>query len=440
VLRGLLRAACLALVRLFYPHRRVVGRERVPEGPLILVANHTNSLVDPLLLRIALGREIRFLAKSTFFDRPLGRFAMTAFGSIPVHRSQDHGPAEAAGASRNEATFALCRAALARGEWLALFPEGTSHSDSRMRPLKTGAARIALGAAQSGIEIQIVPVGLVYEAKAIFRSGVLLVFGAPLSVEAYRPEYRNDARREVEQLTRDMAVALGEVVLQAETRDLLEGVARVAGGTAFEGPPQDPGRLRQRVDALLAAYGTLHERDAERARRIVRAARDYARVLAHLGVRDPWALEIPRVQPLRAVLAVAKLALTAPLALVGVALWWAPYRLAGRVAPGITRGEEDMLGTVKILAGCLFITVTWIVEMTAAGLIWGWPGLGATALCGPVGGYAAMRWPELAGDTAEAFRQLWLSRAPATAVHRVVARRRALANDVVRALDEIAEG
>ncbi len=447
MLSALLRAGCLALVRLYYPHRRVVGRAHLPAGgATVLVANHSNGLIDPLLLRIALHREVRFLAKSTFFDQPLGRFAMLAFGSIPVYRAQDQRPDRAADASRNDATFALCRAALAAGGWLALFPEGTSHSDPQLRPLKTGAARIALGAAaeqsalgSEGQTITIVPVGLSYDARAIFRSGVLLVFGPPLDAARHLEAYRQDERAAVDQLTDEIGLALGEVVLQAETRDLLEGVARVAAWTApAAADREDPARQVQRSRSLLAAYRTMRARDPERAQRIVRAARDYGRVLAHLGVREPWALETPRVSAGRALLAAGKLLATAPLAVAGLVLWWIPYRLAGQVAPRITRGEDDLLGTVKILAGCLFIGLFWIGEMVAAGSLWGWRGTLTAALLGPAGGYAAMRFEELAADAAEAFRQLRLRHARGSAVDRLVARRRALADEIARALEEVA--
>jgi hypothetical protein len=199
----------------------------------------------------------------------------------------------------------------------------------------------------------------------------------------------------------------------------------------------DPARQHQRARSLLAAYRTLRERDPERALRIVRAARDYGRVLAHLGVRDPWALETPRVPASRVLLAAFKLVASAPLALLGAVLWWVPYRLAGKVAPRITRGENDLLGTVKILAGCLFIALFWIGETIAAGMLWGGKAALASAILGPLGGYAAMRFEELAGDAAEGFRQLRLRRAPRSPVDRLVTRRRALAEEIAQALEEV---
>ncbi len=441
VFAALLRAGCLALVRLYYPHRSVVGQQHLPGAArTILVANHGNGLIDPMLLRIALHRPVRFLAKSTFFQRPLARFAMEAFGSIPIYRPQDRRPGSKSDPRRNDATFALSRAALARGEWLALFPEGTSHSDPQLRPLKTGAARIALSAAAevAGGEVVILPVGLSFDAKTTFRSGVLLVFGEPIPVGPRLSEYRRDERAAVERLTRDMRSALGEVVLEAETRDLLDGVAQVAAWTASDpAETENPRHRHQRARTLLAGYRAMRARDPARAQRIVQAAREYARVLAHLGVRDPWALEAPRVRPGRVLLSLAKLVASAPLALLGAALWWIPYRLAGKVAPQFTRGEDDLLGTVKILAGVLFIALFWVGEIAGAALQAGWRGALGMALLAPLGGYAAMRFPELAGDVAELFRQRWLRRAHGPTVDRLVARRQALADEISRALHDV---
>src|SRR3977135_4452131 len=75
---------------------------------------------------------------------------------------------------------------LAAGGASAIFPEGASPSDPKLRPLKTGAARIAFGAAAGLAQsspIRIVPAGLYYRAKRTFRSAALLHFGEPFVVQ-----------------------------------------------------------------------------------------------------------------------------------------------------------------------------------------------------------------------------------------------------------------
>ena len=224
---------------------------------------------------------------------------MEAFGSIPIYRAHESG-ARGGDASRNDASFARCRAELAAGGAMALFPEGVSHSDPQLRPLKTGAARIALSteAEHDGrLGVTLVPVGLYYERKALFRSSVLLVVGEPIDVAPLLADYRRDERQTVEALTETIDARLDEVVLQAESRDLLAGIARVARWTQ-----------RRRRTAIwrrsISARASWPTRTRGCARAIPRASRAsprevraYTRVLRQMGVRDPWALELA---PLRA--------------------------------------------------------------------------------------------------------------------------------------------
>jgi 1-acyl-sn-glycerol-3-phosphate acyltransferase len=438
----------MAVVRFYYPRRALEGRERVPDaGRVIFVCNHPNGLLDPLLVELAMGRPVSFLAKSTFWGNPVGRLAMESFGAIAIYRSQDAGGPSRELIQKNEATFARCHEALAAGRWLALFPEGTSHSEPQLKPLKTGAARIALGAEEAraaapggddgGVAggVVLVPVGLTYEDKTTFRSGVLLTVGAPISVAARIEAHRASGTPLVEGLTEDIRGGLEDVLLQAGTRDLVEGIARVAAWTA-EAPEAagDPAGQRRRAQRLLAAYADLSARDPERLERVVRAARGYARVLRRLGVRDPWGLELERVRPGAALRALARLALAAPFALVGALMGWIPYRLSGRLANRIVRGETDILSTVKVLAGALFLLVAWTAEALAVGRHLGASWGAATFAAGPLTGYVALRFGEIAGAVSEAAHHVWLRATRARLVARVTARRRALAAEVEQAL------
>jgi 1-acyl-sn-glycerol-3-phosphate acyltransferase len=433
------------LVRLYYPTRVVEGAERIPlGGPLIFVLNHPNGLLDPVLLRVAVGRPARFLGKSTLFANPLGRLAMNAFGTIPVYRVRDAG-ARAGDASRNDESFARCRQALGQGEALALFPEGTSHSDPQLRPLKTGAARIALSAEaehDGKLGVTVVPVGLDYERKARFRSRVLLVVGEPIAIAPQLPAYRQDERQTVDQLTDEIRQRLDAVVLQAETRELLTGIAAVATWTAQPAAPGDndaggdglAGHHR-RARELLAAYQRMRARDPARVDTIAAAARDYARTLRHLGVQNPWALELETVKPSHLLGAVARIVLALPFAIVGALLGWLPYRLAGQVAARLTH-DEDVLGTVKLMTGATFLLVAWLGEAIAIGVWRGALAGVATFGLGLGGGYAALRFEELAIEVAEAFRMLWLRAWRFDTARRLAERRRRLADDVARALRE----
>jgi 1-acyl-sn-glycerol-3-phosphate acyltransferase len=181
------------LVRIFFRSVELEGGDNLPgKGPLVVAANHTNGLVDGLLLMAALGRYPRFLGKSTLFRiPPLWPFLKFA-GVIPVFRASDGATGE-----RNASAFATCREILARGEVVALFPEGISHDELSLQPLRTGAARIALDAAFEGDvgDVQTLPVGLTYDAKARFRSRALVHVGKPAAVAVWRATYQSDSHR-----------------------------------------------------------------------------------------------------------------------------------------------------------------------------------------------------------------------------------------------------
>src|SRR5580700_6216397 len=151
------------LIRIFFREVEVEGADRLAPGvPTVLVANHLNGLVDGLLLMATLRRFPRFLGKSTLFKiAPLWPLLKLA-GVVPVYRAKD-----GLATSRNDSTFRTCRRMLARGGLVALFPEGISHDEPELQPLRTGAARIALGAAvdegTEGVVVQ--PVGIVYDEK-----------------------------------------------------------------------------------------------------------------------------------------------------------------------------------------------------------------------------------------------------------------------------------
>ena len=115
------------------------GAEHLPAtGGYIAAANHMTNF-DPLTFAHFLydnGVAPKILAKSSLFTIPVVGRVLTATGQIPVHRNTVQ-----AGQSLDAAV-----AALAEGECVAVFPEGTLTGDPDLWPMvgKTGVARLAL--------------------------------------------------------------------------------------------------------------------------------------------------------------------------------------------------------------------------------------------------------------------------------------------------------
>jgi 1-acyl-sn-glycerol-3-phosphate acyltransferase len=398
-------------LRIFFRRREVAGKERVPaQGPVIFVLNHPNALIDPLCALCLIPRRVSFLAKAPLFAMPIIGRIVRAFDSLPVYRPTDQGQDP----RRNRETFAAAHALLLRGGAIALFPEGTSHSDPKLRPLKTGAARIALGAASvAGAPLLIVPAGLYYTSKPTFRSDVLLYFGEPIPVApGVLDQAAEPPREDVQALTNRLASALAEGTLSAEHGEAIRLVERAqrifsaAGPAADEASLADTLALRRR---FLAGYHLLRQRApgelAALAARVERLELDLVRAGLAPAQLDQAAYRPARVAGYAARAAFV-LALCAPLAAVGAPVHYPAYRLAGAIARRLSRGEDDLIATIKVLGGMLFFPLTWVAVAVAAGLRAGPAALGIALVLAPLSGVCALLLLERAAELAAATRAL----------------------------------
>jgi glycerol-3-phosphate O-acyltransferase / dihydroxyacetone phosphate acyltransferase len=395
-----------AIVRVFYRFRRAGGR--VPrDGPVLLVANHPNSLMDPALVAAAAGRPVRFLAKAPLFhDRVVGWLVRGA-GAVPLHRSTDD-PRRMA---ENELAFREVHAALAAGSAVGIFPEGVSHDRPALAPLRSGAARMALGgAAALGTSFPIVPVGIVLREKGVFRSEALAVVGAPLPWDDLAG--RGDADPgAVGELTERIARALARVTVNLERwedRPLVETAEAVYAAEL----PHDPSPAA-RVARLAATAAALARLRAERPGEwepLAREVRAHGRVLRLLGMSAEqlradvgwreaggWTVRL---------LGLPRMLL--PFAAAGAVLFWIPYRATGaleaRAAP-----DPDVRATWKVVVGTV-VHLAWVALLaSAAALLAGWRGALAAVLVLPLLGLIALHTVER-GERAAAEARRFLLR------------------------------
>jgi hypothetical protein len=97
-----------------------------------------------------------------------------------------------------------------------IFPEGISETVRKLRPIKTGTARIALGAEEQfnfNLGVQIVPVGINYSNPHYFRSDVFVNFGSPVTLDHFEAAYKADPVAAVQELTATLKDQLEQMII-----------------------------------------------------------------------------------------------------------------------------------------------------------------------------------------------------------------------------------
>jgi len=381
-----------------------VGGERIGRGdtrsrkvPLVVVANHVNGLVDPMFLLGPLRLPARMLGKSTLWKIPVLSQICDLAGVIPVYRRQDEGVDTA----KNLETFARCHEELARGGILAIFPEGVSHDEPQLQPLKTGAARILIEAERrfGPLGSRILPVGLLFEDRGTFRSRALVVVGPPIDPAEEVELAERDEATAVRLLTERVAEALERVTLNYrswEESRLVERGARILESEAQELPRER--RLAAEFDArrsLLDGLDALRESHPREVAAAVEAARDYDRLLRVSGLGDAQVIASYPLDRLLAALArsAVNTVVTLPVALLGGLLNFVPF-VAVELVSRRFDDEENQIATYKVFPGIVAYPLTWGLEAALAWRFWGLASGFATVVVAALSGYIAVRFVE----------------------------------------------
>ena len=327
---------------IYFKKIEISGADLIPQnGPVILAANHPQSVTDALVLGLRTGRMVYYLGHSGLFDKKWRAWLLRNLGVIPVYRRQDGVDAP----DKNAAMFAACETLLEQGGAIGIFPEGVSTVERRLQKLKTGVARIALQSEAKNnwtLGVTIVPVGLSFESRYRMRTRVLLRFGRPIVAADYQNTYKEDAIEAVYALTDTLQTAMRALVVNIERprlEQLVHDVEHVYKDELVERHGGAiPGESRFEKNQVVSreiseALSFFLDKDPEIVWRIHSLLRSYHRKLERLKLRD----EVVRGKTehtirLEATRLLVWGVLGLPLALYGAVWNLMPYKLTGWLA------------------------------------------------------------------------------------------------------------
>ncbi|MFT5824111.1 MAG: glycerol-3-phosphate O-acyltransferase/dihydroxyacetone phosphate acyltransferase [Crocinitomix sp.] len=190
---------------------KIVGRERIPKtGPYLFVANHPSAFMDPIVVATSIRPPVYFIAAGEYVGTGIkGWFFKKSLHSIPVYRPSTR-PEDA---HKNKDMFVKCYEHLTKKGALLIFPEGVSLTEKKLKPLKTGTVRIAIGAEELHafeLGVPIIPIGLNYSDPHSFRSDLFVKIGAPIYVNELLDETKRSDKEYQIAKTREITALLQE--------------------------------------------------------------------------------------------------------------------------------------------------------------------------------------------------------------------------------------
>jgi 1-acyl-sn-glycerol-3-phosphate acyltransferase len=190
-------------LRIFFRKIKIIGIEKLLNNkPAILIANHTASFLDAMVLTVFLKRPMYFFVRGDIFHHPIVFKIFTMIHMVPIF-SGDDGKDNLA---KNKSTFNRGRDILQGNKLLLIFPEGFSRLSKSITPFKKGTARVAFQTAfDSNLkeDLTIKTVALNYSFHG-FRSDLVIRVGDSIDIAPYKDLYSTQPNHAISKLTTNM--------------------------------------------------------------------------------------------------------------------------------------------------------------------------------------------------------------------------------------------
>jgi glycerol-3-phosphate O-acyltransferase / dihydroxyacetone phosphate acyltransferase len=359
---------------IFFRQIEVSGHHHIPpDQPVIFVGNHPNSLLDPVMIIAHATRRISFAAKDTLFEYFPLRLIFTALGAVPIRRKQDH---QNKTALDNSSAFDALYQVLQKNGCMGIFPEGISHISSELAPLKTGAARIALGVYKNlapGQSLTIIPSGLTYKSRRRMRTSALVQFGAPITIDAsWQQKFMRDEKATTQELTAVIDARLRALTINApdfETLRVLSTARRIY-------QPENNTLSIEEHNLIMRRFVDHYERfkDEPHVRKIFSDLGAFQYEMDMAGITDHQLLHTQKHSRLwrklfrHLILCFCYL----PLALPGFILHFPILALAVFTGEGLSP-RKDVIATTKMMSATFLVLLAYLLLPCIPLVFWPWP-------------------------------------------------------------------
>ena len=355
-------------------HKRIVvtGLENIPKDkPVIFAANHQNALMDPLALVCTNPLQTLWLTRADIFKTKAVADFLKLLKMIPIYRIRDGKD----NLSNNEEIFNQVTLTLESKQSVALFPEAAHSGKRQMLSHKKAIPRIAFEAEEKNnfqLDLQVVPVGIFYDHYWKFNRTLLVQYGKPIEIDAFKDRYAVSQQNAMLSLRDQIHERIEPLVMQINSVDHYadyEDIRMVAGKeyakkAFFNNNPVV--QLFKAEQELIAKIEKLEAGQPELFKQVKDKTNLYIKTIRTAGIMDEQLVKAVNTPlPLLPVQFIGAL-LTIPVFLFGLLTNAFPYFIPRLF---ITRKLKDkaFVSSFNFVVGLVLFPVFYLIEF---GLIW----------------------------------------------------------------------
>ena len=377
--------------RLFYRKIKVHGLENIPEKNqgTILISNHQNGMMDPVMLCVSIMRQLHFLTRADIFKDKLTNKLLRHLNMLPVYRALDK---VADIAAMNDDTFAKSYKRILNGDVVSMFPEGNHNNKKWIRPFRKGISRVTFGAMEMADfqrDIKIIPIGIDYTSYTKFRSEILLNFGKPISTIKYADLYKKDPARALTILAKESNAALKALVVDVTDKDNYDWLIETE-MLALETHPSGDKNYSKHLDRVNTFKDFLSKWDLYRAEN-TNSSKDISdKAKKYLTLRKKLSLTERSIwqsnQNYETFMPMIGMALILPIILIGVSLNVLPGMITRKFVNTQVK-DPHFTSSISMVIGVIFFGIFWPLQGLLVSWLtsWSWA-LPITFLAAPLTG------------------------------------------------------